>query len=251
MSWGSRSLWEETKALCDMLPIPHPARTACPAQRRHCKAGPSSQWGRGRRNGHWVQSGSGGSRSVRQGPRGTARSQNKPGLPPMSVRQRRGGFGGNLGSPTYHCRTQLSGEGQALPLGSSRAVPEAGQGPGPVPSGSHLDLVVLGIGKLEGVCLHRAGHRGPAACLGRPPLFIQALPRGPALRQHLHQLPPSIHLSIVAAAPAATPACSPVPARGHVSRCAGTLSHQAGLCLSHWAQPSAYPVGAPSTGWRA
>lgn len=38
------------------------------------------------------------------GPSGAPRSQSKPGLPPMSVRQQRGGFGDNSGPPSYQMR---------------------------------------------------------------------------------------------------------------------------------------------------
>lgn len=252
MSRGRRSLWEETEALCGMLPTPHPARTASPAQRPHCEAGPPASGGGagGMATGpEWQR---GGSRSARQGPRNTqVPEQAWPSSHVCPAEAWR--VWGNLGSPSIIGRTQVSGKGELCAWGLPGSEwSEAGRGPEPTLSCSHLDLVVLlGIGEREGVCLHRAGHRGPTACLGCPPLLIQTLPRGPALGQHLHQLLPSIHLSVVAAAPAATPAGSPVPARGHVSRYSGTLSQGAGPRLSHWAKPSSYPIGAASTGWRA
>lgn len=105
------------------------------------------------------------------------------GLPPVSVLQRRGGAGGQLASPIDH--------GQDLVIrcwlctwAASGPCPEPRQGPEPKASHSHLDFVVLSISKLEGVCLHCAGHGGPAACLGCSPLFIQALPRSPSLGKY-------------------------------------------------------------------
>lgn len=182
-------------------------------------------------NGYWVQSGSGarvgrGEEVGRQvspaGPRKTLGAWNKLGLLwlpshvwPAEVRR-------DLG-PAWQVR------GWLCTWAVHRQCPE------PVPSGSHLDLIILlSISELEGVGLHRAGHGGPAACLGCPPLVVQALPRGLGLGQHPHWLPPSIHLRVVAAAAlAATPACSPAPARGHVSRCWGMLSYWTGPGLSH------------------
>jgi len=246
-------LGEETKALCGMHPAhpPPPARTVFPAQKLHCEPGPSNQggWhrvGGGPKEWPWVQSGRGAGQGSPAGPRTSLVSS---GLPPMSVLQRCGGAGGQLRSPLDH--------GQDLVIRCWLCIwavpgrcPEPRQGPEPVAGHSHFDFIVLlSISKLEGVCLHCAGHRGPAACLGCTPLFIQALPRSPSLGQHPPQLlAPGIYPSVVAAALVVPPACSPVPARGHVSRCTGILFHWAGPHLSHWAQLSGYPIGVVSTG---
>lgn len=230
-------------------PYPLPSKDSSPAQRQHCEARPSSQWGQGLRNGHRVQSGSRGRQVSLAGLSRAPRSQNKPGLPPMSVLQRRRGVWGQLGSshlslPAPSCQVR-----DWLCIWALGKWPEAWQLPEPMLGHSHLNLVILlSIGKLKGVCLHRAGHGGPAACLGCPPLFIQALPRGPSLGRHLHQLPSSIYLGVVAVVPATTTACSPVPARGRGSRCTRTLSHWVDPRLSHWAQPSGHPIRVASTG---
>lgn len=198
--------------------------------------------GVGLRNGRGSRVAGGAGRGSPAGPRTSLVSS---GLPPSSVLQRCGGAWGRLGSPINHGETQLSGAGSAPGL-----FPGGALGPGRILS-SHLDFIVLlGISKLEGVCLHCAGHGGPAGCLGSPPLFVQALPRSPSLGKHLPGLWPGIYLSVVVAAlpVPVPPACSPVPARGHVSRCTGILFHRAGPHLSCWAQPSSYPIGAVSTG---
>lgn len=238
---------------CVVCSLPPTSKDSFPTQRRLCEAGPPAGGGGAGGRATGSRAALGGKQVSPAGSSGTPSSQHQPGLPPMSVQQRRGAFGGRVGSPSLISRTQVSGEGELCTWALQGSEwPEAGRGPEPTLSCSHLDLIVLlSVGELEGVGLHRAGHRGPAAGLGCPPLFIQALPRGPPLGQHLHQLLPGIHLSVVAAAPAATPAASPVPARAHVSRCPGTASHGAGPRLSRWAKPSSYPIGAASTGWGA
>lgn len=157
------------------------------------------------------------------------------------------GPGDNLGSPV--CRWQdPAARGWGCIWAPRRQCPEADRGSQPVPSQSHLYLVVLlSISKLEGVGLHCAGHGGPAACLGCPPLFIQTPPGGPSLGQRPQPLTPSIHLSVVAVALAATRDSSPVPAGALVSRRTGALFHRTGPRLSHWAQPGGYPIEAAST----
>lgn len=181
-----------------------------------------------------------------------SRNENKPGLlwPPSHVCPAEGWRG--WGATAFSHRSWAGPSYQVLPLhlGCSWQCPESRQGPEPMAGHSHFDFIVLlSISKLEGVCLHCAGHWGPAACLGCAPLFIQALPRSPSLGQHSPQLlAPGISPSVVAAALVVPPACSPVPARGHASRCTGILFHWAGPHLSHWAQPSGYPIGAVSTG---
>lgn len=97
---------EETKALCGMHPVPPPppARTVFPAQKLHCEAGPSNQWGWHRVGGGpkewlWVQSGKGAGQGS---PAGMRTSLVSSGLPPMSVLQRGGGAGGQLRSPIDH-----------------------------------------------------------------------------------------------------------------------------------------------------
>lgn len=122
---------------------------------------------------------------------GTPRPQTKPSLlwlPSQSVLQRRGGIWGQLRFSHVIGRTQLlSGEVLALHRGCSWVVLKARQGPEPMPSHLHLDLIILvNINKPKGVCLHCAGHRGPAACLGCPLLFIHTFPRSPTLGRHLH-----------------------------------------------------------------
>lgn len=253
MDWGRR----ETKALCVRPPRP-PARTASPAQRLLCEVAPSSWWG-------WHRVG-GGPTEWPLGPEGQWGEAGQPGevhgntqvpeqawSPPASLLclSCRGaeGFGGDLGFPMSSAGPSREVRHWLCTWALRGLCPEAGQRPEPMAGHSHLDFVVLlSIGKLEGVCLHCAGHGGPAACPGGSPLVIHALPRGPSLGQHPHQLLPSIRHSVVVAAP---PACSPLPAGSHVSRWEGTFSYRAGPPLSQRAQPSGYPIGAVSTGWGA
>lgn len=189
MGWGRTSLRERRQRPCVVCSPPPPERTAFPAQRLYCEVGLSSQWGWQRVGGEpkewpWVQSGKGLGNAAQQGPRehpGPRTSLVSSSLPPMSVLQRRGGAWGQLGSPIYR--------GQDLAIRCWLCTvhgqcPEPWQGPEPTASWSHLDFIVLlSISKLKGVCLHRAGHGGPAARLGCPPLFVQALPRSPSLGQ--------------------------------------------------------------------
>lgn len=145
-----------------------------------------------------------------------------------------------MGSPIMSSRSQLWWQGWSVP-GPPRGAQGWHRVPSPCPGHSHLDLVILlSVCKLEGVGLDCAGHGGPAACPGSPPLLLQALPGALSLGQHPRQLPPGIYLRVVAAAP---PASSPSPAEGCVGRHAGTLSQWVGPHLSHWAQLSSYPIG--------
>lgn len=253
---------EGTKALCAMLPTPTQQgqlsqHKGCTVRRGPPAGGDGLGWRVGPSNGYWVQSGSGGRQGGPARPMGTRRSQDKPGLlwPPSHVCP--AGVWRGLGTTWVFSHLSLAGpscqvRGWLCTRGVHRRCPEAGWGPEPMPSRSHLDLVILlSFSKLEGVGLHRAGHGGPAACLRWPPPFVQALPRGPSLGQRLDQLAPSTHLSVVAAALAATTACSPVPAGAHASRRTGTLPYWAGPRLGRRAQPQGYPIGALSTGWGA
>lgn len=245
-------LGEETKALCGRLPTPTQqgqfsqhkgctVRLGLPAGGGPGAEGGPREWLLGpevRRSGVAVEGGGVAEQGRGEHP-GPRTSLVSPGLPPMSVQQRCGGV----------CHWQdPAARGWGCTWAPRRRCPEAGQGSQPVPSQSHLDLVVfLSISKLEGVGLHCAGHGGPAACLGCPPLFVQAPPGGPSLGQRPHPLARSIHLSVVAAALAATRDSSPVPAGALTSRHTGALSHCTGPCLGHWAQPGGYPIGAAST----
>lgn len=170
MSWGTRSLWERRQRLC-VVCSPAPIRGGQLSQHKGCPVrlalqlvgvawggggprewllGPEWQWGKG-----WA-----GEEVERQvspaGPRKTLGAWNKLGLlwPPSHVwpaEVRR-----DLG-PAWQVR------GWLCTWAVHRQCPE------PVPSGSHLDLIILlSISELEGVGLHRAGHGGPAACLGCP-----------------------------------------------------------------------------------
>lgn len=196
------------------------------------------------RHGHRVRSGSGGGRSARRGPR-----------TPVSVQQRRGGWGATSGLPPASAGPGGSGRGErALHLGPSRAGCGLRLGGVLSPRSAAHTLTSSSSSASANSKVFACtvlGTGGPRARLGCTPLFIQALPRGPALGQHLHQLPPSIHLRVVAAAPAAAPAGSPGPAGGRVSRRTGTPSLGGGPRLGHGARPSSYPIGAASTGWGA
>lgn len=173
-------LGEETKALCGVLPTP--IQQGQLSQHKGCtvRPGPPASGGGTEVGCQGMATGSrmavGGGRSVLQGSwesRGP-RTSLVSGLPPMSVLQRCGGVWGQLGfSCLLSAGPSCQVRGWLCTWAVLRQCPEAGKGPGTMPSHSHLDLIILlSISKLEGVGLHRAGHRGPATCLGCPPLFI-------------------------------------------------------------------------------
>lgn len=178
MSWGRRSLCERRQRPSVACAPPTPKQgqlfrhKGCTVRLGPPAGGGGRGWGVSLRNGPGSRVAGGLGRAAQQGPRehpGPRTSPVSSDLPPVSVLQRRGGAWGQLGSPI-----RVRGW-----------CPEPWEGPEPMASQSHLDLIVLlGIGKLKGVCLHCAGHGGPAACPGCPPLFVQALPRSPSLGQH-------------------------------------------------------------------